>query len=327
MGNLFQAWGEFRKGKAKRCDVQVFEVNLEDNLFALHEEISNKTYKHGVYHSFYINDPKQRHIHKASVRDRIVHHLLYKYLYGLFDKTFIYDSYSCRLDKGTHNAVKRLEKFTRIVSKNYNTPCWALKLDIRKFFASVDHKILMNLLEKRVEDKDIRWLLSEVVNSFCSEFGRDKGIPLGNLTSQIFANIYLNELDQFVKHKLKVKFYLRYCDDFIILSRDQGYLLQCIDSLKRFLGVRLRLELHPGKIILRKLIMGIDFLGYIALPHYRLVRARTRRRMLKKIKTKLNIPNFEQSLKSNLGHLRHANSFKFTQLLKNRIWFFGGNLM
>lgn len=144
--NLFQVWDEFRKGKRERKDVQVFERNLEDNLFNLHQALRDKTYSHGKYQSFYVHDPKQRHIHKAGVADRVAHHLLYKFLYSVFDKAFIYDSYSCRLDKGTHKAVDRLEKFTRIVSKNYTKPCWALKLDIKKFFASVDHKILLQLL-------------------------------------------------------------------------------------------------------------------------------------------------------------------------------------
>lgn len=212
--NLFQAWSEFKKGKRKRKDVQIFERNLEDNLFDLHYQLKSKTYQHGNYQSFYVQDPKQRHIHKAQVPDRIIHHLLYKYLYELFDKTFIFDSYSCRENKGTHKGVKRLEKFARIVSKNYTRDCWALKLDIKKFFASVDHNILMNLLKRKINDPDILWLLKEVIDSF------PKGIPLGNLTSQVFANIYMNELDQFIKHKLKIKYHLRYADDFLVLFND-----------------------------------------------------------------------------------------------------------
>lgn len=215
LDNLFQAWIEFRKGKSKRLDVQTFERNLEDNLFKLHEKLQNKTYKHGGYHSFYVNDPKQRHIHKASVADRIIHHLLYTFLYKLFDNTFIYDSYSCRLEKGTHKGVKRLEIFARKVSKNYTASCWALKYDIKKFFASINHEILLGLIMRKIQDEGILWLIKQIIDSFHSERGEGKGMPLGNLTSQVFANIYLNELDQFVKHKLKVKFYLRYADDFL----------------------------------------------------------------------------------------------------------------
>src|SRR3989344_4939516 len=147
--NLFQAWEEFKKGKRKKRDVQVFERNLEDNLFTLHRKLTTQTYRHGSYQDFYVNDPKRRHIHKAQVEDRVVHHVIYKYLYEIFDKKFIFDSYSCRKKKGTHRAVKRLEKLARIVSKNYTQDCWALKLDIKKFFESIDHEILTELISER----------------------------------------------------------------------------------------------------------------------------------------------------------------------------------
>ncbi len=318
--SIFQAWGEFRKGKGKRRDVQEFERYLEDNLFELHERLKSKTYKHGAYESFYIREPKRRHIHKAQVADRVLHHLLYRFLYGLFDKTFVYDSYSCRLEKGTHRAVTRLENFTRAVSKNYAKPCWVLKCDARKFFATIDHRILLEILERKISDKDIRWLLSEVIYSFNSEFGTGKGIPLGNLTSQVFANVYLNELDKFVKHGLKEKYYIRYCDDFIILSQDQCYLFQCIDSLEQFVGGRLQLGLHPKKVTIRKLRQGIDFLGYVVLPHHNLPRTKTKRRIFKNLKPQAKAPNFNASFQSYLGYLEHANAFSLTQQLKNEIW-------
>jgi len=313
--NLFQAWGEFKKGKRKKLDVQAFERKLEDNLFLLHAKLKNKTYKHGVYTDFYINDPKGRHIHKAHVNDRIVHHLLYKYLYRLFDKTFIYGSYSCRVGKGTHRAVKRLEKFARTVSKNYTQDCWALKLDIKRFFASVDHDILFKLIERRVKDKDILWLIKEVINSFAQlGVGPLTGIPLGNLTSQIFANIYLNELDQFIKHKLNVRYYIRYADDFLFLDQDKQHLLHCFETVKYFLQDKLDLEIHPQKISIRKLSWGIDFCGYVVLPHYILPRTRTKRRILKKV---LMDKTSEQSLQSYLGYFCHASSRKIIEDLKN----------
>ena len=307
--NLFQAWNEFRIGKRKRKDVQFFERNLEDNLFNLHQVLKEKTYKHGQYQSFYVYDPKLRHIHKAIVQDRIVHHLLYKYLYALFDKSFIFDSYSCRLNKGTHKAVDRLEKFTRIVSKNYTKDCWALKLDIKKFFANVDHDILIGLLNKKIKDQDILWLLKQVIESFPT------GIPLGNLTSQVFANIYMNELDQFMKHQLRIKYYLRYADDFLILSNDKESLEQLIEPIGSFLKVKLELELHPKKIIFRKFDWGIDFLGYIVLPHYILPRTKTKKRILQKLKAKQGLENFNQSLQSYLGYLSHANAYGVRQKL------------
>jgi len=257
-----------------------------------------------------------------SVSNRIVHHLLYKYLYFLFDKTFIYDSYSCRLDKGTHRAVKRLEQYTRIVSKNYTQDCWALKLDIKQFFASVDHEILLKFIRRKVNDKNILWLINEILTSFRTDKGKNAGIPLGNLTSQIFANIYLNELDQFVKQDLKIKYYIRYADDFIILNTGKLQLKPSLISVGNFLQNDLKLQIHPKKIILRKLIQGVDFCGYIILPHYRLPRTKTKKRIFEKLEQKICAPNFKQSLQSYLGYLSHANSYRLSQELNNQSAFF-----
>lgn len=323
----FQAWREFRKGKRKRKDVQTFERNLEDNIFNLHQSLKDKTYRHGGYYSFYVQDPKLRHIHKAIVADRVIHHLLYKYLYKLFDKDFIYDSYSCRLNKGTHKGVERLEKLARKVSKNYTGECWSLKCDIKKFFASVDHEILLKLFKNKIKDPNIIWLLEQVIDSFHSDRGMGLGIPLGNLTSQVFANIYMNELDQFIKHKLRVKYYLRYADDFVFLHPDRKILESYIGPTQQFLNDRLKLELHPKKIIFRKLKWGVDFLGYTVLPYYRLVRTKTKRRMLKKIRNKvidlrkarISNSSFNQTLQSYYGIMKHAKSYKLDQKLKNQI--------
>ncbi len=310
--NLFQAWNEFKKGKRNRKDVQVFELNLEDNLFDLYESLKNKAYKHGSYKDFYVSDPKRRHIHKACVSDRIIHHLFYKYLYEIFDETFICDSYSCRVGKGAHKGVKRLYVFARKISKNYTRNCWVLKCDVKKFFAMVDHEILLNLLSERMADRDILDLLMDVIRSFNSDYGDGKGIPLGNLTSQIFANIYLDKLDRFVKHNLRVKHYLRYADDFIFLSADKSRLLELVDPIRGFLRRELKLELHPDKIILRKLEWGIDFLGYVVLPHYILPRAKTKKRMLEKVNSK--------NVQSYLGYLSHASAHRLSEEVKNKIW-------
>lgn len=164
--NLFFAWREFRRGKRGRQDVQEFERNLEDNIFSLRTDLVNGQYCHGSYHRFHIFDPKHRIIHKASVRDRLVHHAVYRVLYQLFDRSFIFDSYSCRIGKGTNAAVDRLGVFAKRVSKNFSGACWALKFDVRKFFDSVDHGILMEILEKRVYDYKTIELLAEVVGSY-----------------------------------------------------------------------------------------------------------------------------------------------------------------
>lgn len=320
--HLFQAWQEFKADKRKKYDVQVFELNLEDNIFLLQHQLQTKTYSHSSYKAFNIHDPKFRHIHKAKVRDRVVHHALISLIEPIFDKTFIYDSYSCRKNKGTHRAVKRLCQFIRKVSKNYTGNCFALKLDIKQFFASVNQEILLKLISKRIKDKDLLWLIENILHSF----SKNTGIPIGNLTSQIFANVYLNELDQFIKHTLKEKYYLRYCDDFVIVSRNQEYLESLISQIKIFLNEKLKLSLHEQKIIIRKYTQGIDFLGYILLPHHVLPRTRTKKRLFKKLKLKIKNHNFNQSLQSYLGYLNHANSYKLAQKLKNQIWIWGGKL-
>lgn len=325
---IFQAWNEFKKGKIGRADVQLFERHLEDNLFILQNSLQKKAYVHGGYHAFYVTDPKRRHIHKACVADRVIHHLLYTYLYDLFDKTFIFDSYSCRINKGTHKGIERLARFTRIVSKNYSRPCFTLKCDIKKFFASVDHETLETLLTKKISDPDILWLLHQVIVSF--EIEQGEGIPLGNLTSQVFANIYMNELDQFMKHMLKVKYYLRYADDFIILSDNKIYLEKLLPQIKNFVETELKLLLHPDKIIFRRLSWGIDYLGYIVLPYSVIQpRTKTKRRMIKNLiaKTKeynnniISEVSLNQTVQSYLGYLSHANTFKLSRKLKNQLFF------
>ncbi len=175
-----------------------------DNILALHRELSGRIYKHGQYSTFRVADPKPRIIHKASVRDRLVHHALYRKLYPFFDKVFIADSYSCRKGKGIHKTINRFRQLAYRESKNHTHTCWVLKCDIKQFFASVNHRVLLNILDEYIRDEDVYKLCKEVIESFHST---DKGIglPLGNLTSQLFVNIYMNEFDQFVKHKLKAK--------------------------------------------------------------------------------------------------------------------------
>ena len=299
LDNLLTSWREFRNGKRSKYDVIVFERNLEDNLFQLNHELKTKIYHHSDYIAFYITDPKRRHIHKAEVRDRIVHHAVYRILYPIFGRRFIYDSYSCRLRRGTHKAVERLKLFTRKISANYTKPCFALKCDIKKFFDSVDHNILFQLIKKKINDPDTLSLIWEILSSFERE---SKGIPLGNLTSQLFANIYLNELDQFIKHKLKIKHYLSYADDFVILGNNRNDLKKLIPVFGQFLQVKLKLQLHPDKIFIRKLKQRIDFCGYVVLPHYTVLRTKTKRRMLKRANPN-NLPSY-------LGLLKHCAGYK-----------------
>ncbi|MBI1833393.1 MAG: Retron-type reverse transcriptase [Candidatus Andersenbacteria bacterium] len=171
---LFTAWDEFHKGKRNKPDVLRFEMELEQNIFQLHRELQNRTYKHGAYTGFKICDPKLRHIHKATVRDRVVHHAVFKVLNRVFEPTFIADSFSCRIGKGTHKGVARVQQMIHQVSKNQTHPCYALKCDVRKFFDTVDHDILLVILRRRITDPAMLWLLEEIVESYISVISRER---------------------------------------------------------------------------------------------------------------------------------------------------------
>ena len=272
-----------------------------------------KTYRHGSYHAFNISDPKPRKIHKASVRDRLLHHAVYRMFYPFFNRTFIPDSYSCRVGKGTHKAVNRFRDFGYKVSKNNTRTAWVLKCDVRKFFASVDQRILMGIVKRYIPDENIIWLVGKIVDSFSS--GKPgKGLPLGNLTSQLLVNIYMNEFDQFVKHTLKVRYYIRYADDFVILSQDKGWLETLVPNISLFLKSRLELTLHPNKVFIRTLSSGVDFLGWINFVGYRVLRTATKRRMLRNVEQKRGDIRMLQSY---LGLLRHGNTNKLKRKLLN----------
>jgi len=323
--NIFFAWQEFRKGKIRKPDVQEFDYSLEDNIFELHRELKTKTYRHSNYKSFHIQDPKLRRIHKACVKDRVLHHAIFRILYSVFDRAFIFDSYSCRIGKGTHRAVDRLQRFAAKTGRGNTRNCFVLKCDIKKFFDSIDHNILIALIQNKVKDSGTIWLLEQIIESFSLAPG--KGLPLGNITSQLFANIYLNELDQFVKHQLKVKYYIRYSDDFVILSDNEEYLRGLILKIEKFLKEKMKLSFHPNKVIIRKYRQGIDFLGYVNFPYHRILRAKTQRRMFKKIE--LNVEklkrgliakeSFSQSLQSYYGVLKHCDGHKLKLKLYNLI--------
>ncbi len=280
-----------------------------DNILLLHCELLNKTYKHGGYLSFKINDPKPRDIHKADVRDRLLHHAVYRILYPYFDKKFIFDSYSCRKNKGTHKALNRFRQLSRKVSANDTKTAWILKCDIRKFFANIDHRILKDILRKHIWDEDLLWLLEQVINSFKS------GLPLGNLTSQILINIYMNEFDQFIKRILKVKYYIRYADDFVIFNKDKKCLIDLIPPVSEFLERELKLSLNPSKISIQTLASGVDFLGWVHFPNHRVLRTTSKKRMF----SRLEESKLSETVNSYLGLLKHGNSFKLVKRIMKEI--------
>jgi RNA-directed DNA polymerase len=301
--NLLEAWREFLNGKRNKRDVQEFQLRLMDNILSLRADILKGTYRHGRYQAFNISDPKPRNIHKAAVRDRLLHHAIYRVLYPFFDRTFIADSFSCRDGKGSHAAINRFRAFSRIVSKNHTKTCWILKCDIRKFFASIDHNTLVNILHSYIPDNYTMSLMREVIGSFSSA-APGVGLPLGNLTSQLFVNIYMNEFDQFVKHKIRAKHYIRYADDFIFFSPNREWLETILPEIDMFLRDNLKLTMHSRKIFLKTVASGVDFLGWVHFPDHRVLRTTTKRRMVQRI----GVHPTGETIASYRGLLQHGNT-------------------
>lgn len=280
--NLLLAFKKARKHKTTLDYVIDFEKNLKDNLLMLRSELLLHCYQPKHLVSFIINDPKTRKISKSDFRDRVVHHALCNIIEPIFEKRFIYDSYANRVGKGTLKAIERFDSFKRIVSKNDTVPCYVLKADIRKYFETVDHVILINIIKKRIKDKRILWLIKKILANYTSKI-QEKGMPLGNLTSQFFANVYLNELDLFVKHKLRAGYYLRYVDDFVILNRDKECLERYKVEISEFLTSNLLIELHTGKSKVIKLGKRLNFLGLRVFYYHKLLKKQNMRKFLNKL--------------------------------------------
>jgi len=317
-----------RKCKKYRDYVLEFSYNLEENLLKLREELLSQTYCHGSYREFIVCDAKKRHIKAAPFRDRVVHHALCHIIEPIFNKGFIYDSYACRENKGTHSATKRLQSFLKI-----NGPVYCLQADISKYFDSVDHNVLLSLIKKKIKDQRVIWLIKEIIDSCCVhriyknlfDF-RITGIPIGNLTSQLFANIYLDQLDQFVKHQLRMKYYVRYMDDFLILHPSRQNLHQIKQEVGMFLQEKLNLKLHPKKVNIFPTRNGICFLGYRNFINYRLLRKDTVKRFIKRTKIYqkrldaglMTQEKFNNSLQSWLAYAQFGNSWNLVQKLTLR---------
>lgn len=275
------------------------------NVLTLHEDLATQRYRHSAYEAFRISDPKPRDIHKATVRDCLLHHALYRLLYSFFDRTFIADSFSCRRGKGTHRALDRFRTFASRVSRNHTRTAWVLQCDVRKFFASIDHGVLLGIVRGYVPDPDVVRLIERIVESFSST-APGVGLPLGNLTSQLLVNVYMNEFDQFMKHGLRAKRYLRYADDFAIFSEDKASLERLLPIVETFLETTLRLRLHPDKVSIRTVASGVDFLGWVHFPNHRVLRTATKRRAIKAFRENAD----PRALASYRGLLQHGNTSK-----------------
>ena len=304
IGNILATWQLFLRGKRHKKDIIRFQAELGQNLVSLHHDLRNKTYKHGPYSAFNISDPKPRNIHKASVRDRLLHHIIHRELYPYFEPRFIHDSYSCRKNKGTHRAINRFRDFAGRVSRNHTRTCFVLKCDIRRFFASIDQTLLMKILQRHIENSEILSLIKEVVSSFYTT-KQGIGLPLGNLTSQLLVNIYMHEFDIYMKQELRVKYYIRYADDFVILSEDKEYLKNLLGCIESFIEQNLHLSLHENKVYIKTYSSGVDFLGWIHFPYHRQIRTSTKRKILRNTKY---FPK-PQTINSYRGLLSHGDTY------------------
>ncbi len=273
--NLLAAYMRARRGKQGRHEIANFGWRQEAKLLVLRQELLSGTYTHGAYRHFIVSDSKRREISAAPFRDRVVHHAVVAALEPLFERGFIYDTYACRVEKGTHAALARFERFARVSR-------YVLSMDISKYFASIDHAILFSLLKRKIRDARMLELCRLIIAS--TEASPGRGIPIGNLTSQLFANIYLNEFDQYAKHTLRLSHYIRYMDDIAVLSDDKKELHEVKDAAAVFMREHLGLVLHPRKVQVMPLATGVDFLGYRIYPYHRLLRKSTVMRFVARLK-------------------------------------------
>jgi hypothetical protein len=342
--NLYRAYLDCRKNKRKTINALKFELNLEENLMALLKELRQGIYRPGRSICFVVKEPTPREIFAADFRDRIVHHLFVGELIGSAEKLFIFDSFACRKGKGTHRAVKRLYKFMQRAAQNSRRKIWFMKLDLKSFFMSINHEILYSivlaLIEK--EEKSIAWKremaalakilifhkpaenylrkgnlkLAKLIPANKSLLYQPprQGLPIGNYTSQFFANLYLNGLDHFIKRQLKCGYYLRYVDDLVFLADQADTLKNYREKIKNFIKTHLRLAINNSKTIIQPIERGIDFLGYFLKTD----RAYVRRQVLKRYKNKLfritigklktSRQHFLPMFKSYEGHFKFALS-------------------
>mgnify|MGYP001191663212 CR=1 FL=1 len=326
--NLEAAAREAQRGKRYRENVLEFNYNLEAELLALHNELRSKSYAPGPYRTFHIVEPKKRMISAAPYRDRVVHHALCNVIVPIFERTFVHDSYANRVGFGTHRSLRRFTEFAR--SSKYVLQC-----DVQKYFAAIDHEILKSLLRRKIKCRDTLWLIDTVIDAsneqepaafyFPSDdlftpSERRRGLPIGNLTSQFLANVYLNGFDHFVKEKLKAEKYVRYVDDFALFSDDQGFLTDARGRIENHLAA-LRLLIHPVKSQLFETRRGANFMGFRVLPNRIRVRTENLRRARRRLRRMqagyragaLTLDELTQSLRSWIAHLEHGDTWQLRE--------------
>lgn len=334
--NILAAFRKAIKGKAYKSYALRFIQDFEHNILKLHHTLITKSYRPGAYSTFFIHEPKKRMISAAPFIDRIVHHCLINVIEPIFETTFIQQSYSNQKGKGTHRAIRNVQSALRLHH-------YILQSDIKKYFPSIDHQILKTLICRKIKDPHILWLIDLIIDSsneqekliayfpgdeILTPFKRRKGLPIGNLTSQFFANIYLTGFDHFVKEKLKCRFYARYVDDIVVVDSDKSYLWQICLEMKCYLE-RLRLQIHPYKCHVRPVTSGIRFLGQIIYPNRRLLPKCNVRRFMRRMKKfqymydhdQISMDQIKHSLQSWLGHAKQAHTYALRSNLLTKIHF------
>lgn len=322
--NLLSAAYSCRKGKTKANATLVFFNNLEENIIEIQNELMWGMYKMSPYHHFYVFEPKRRLISAPHFKDRVVHRAMYNVIEPLFDKTYIYDSYACRRGKGTHKGADRAQYFIKKVESKHGK-AYALKADISRYFSSIDHQVLKSILAAKIQCQRTLELLFYIIdNSPCESMG--VGIPLGNLTSQIFANVYLHELDRYAKHSLGAKHYIRYMDDFAIIHYDKAVLHQWRKDIEEFLHLYLRLKTNSKTQVFPISTSNgrsLDFLGYRIYSSHRLLRKCSVKRIKTKLKKyrsqfakgEISLSDINQNIQSWLGHAGHASTYNLKKAL------------
>lgn len=339
--SLFDAYFDCRKHKRNTVCQLTFEADLERNLMSLWRDLRDGTYKIGRSIAFVVTYPKAREVWAASFRDRIVHHLIYNAIKDRFYARFIRDSYACIPMRGTHDGCRRVSHFARSVTRNWTRPAFVLKADVTSFFASIDRSILLNIIEAYVNEEWLLKLIRQVTlhdpregavfrstQKLFDLVPRHKsllyapetiGLPIGNLTSQFFANVYMNELDQFAKHNLCSKYYGRYVDDIVMFDENADLLEENYAKMESFLSWRLGLKLHPDKKKLHPVRQGIDFVGFIIKPGRTYLRNMTIAHCKQKIRTwecdgspldPAVLQKLGCSITSYLGMLRQVNGYR-----------------
>ena len=361
MLDLFRAYYNARENKGHSFSVLAFERNYEERLFELYNDIIKKRYVISPSVCFISFKPLKREIFAANFRDRIVHHFIYNYISPIFERLFIHDNYSCRIGKGTSYGIKRLDHFIRSCSGNYHKDCYILKLDIKGYFMAIDHHLLYQKVEKalnrfrEIEDFNVDLILRLIRQVIFYDStkgcllkgkredwqglpktkslffaGKDKGLPIGNLTSQLFGNVYLNDFDHFVRYELNCRYHGRYVDDIVIVHQDKEYLKSIIPMIRNYLKNNLFLDLHPKKIYLQHYSKGVRFLGAIIKPYRLYIANQTKKNFYAKTKywndflienqkmSKKDLEAFLSSENSYLGIIKRYNTYRLRQKIMTK---------